>query len=186
LLKEYQQPMVDACEIIIKGIEEKISIYALGAKFEGRLDRIEQRGNKIFILDYKTGPKPSKAPIHFGKLNLTMNERERWSEAVASLQLPLYLLLYSIQSKTAVERIVPAYLYIGKNRLSKDCEVPLMEDTEKRISCFEQVKHLIEVLITEINSAAIPFAPPADLGKTCPRCPYTRLCGTAWVQGWKI
>jgi len=186
LLKEYQQPMADACEIIIKGIEEKISIQALGAKFKGRLDRIEQRGNKIFILDYKTGPKPSKPPINFGKLNLTMNERERWIDAVTSLQLPLYLLLYSIQTKTAVEQIVPAYLYLGKNRLSKECEVPLMEDTEERIACFEQVKHLIGLLITEINSAAIPFSPPADLGKTCPRCPYTGLCGTAWVQGWKI
>jgi hypothetical protein len=61
-----------------------------------------------------------------------------------------------------------------------------MEDTEERIACFEQVKHLIGLLITEINSAAIPFSPPADLGKTCPRCPYTGLCGTAWVQGWKI
>ena len=65
LLKEYQQPMAEENEIIIKGLEEKISIHALGAKFEGRLDRIEQRGDKIFILDYKTGPKPSKPPINF-------------------------------------------------------------------------------------------------------------------------
>ena len=183
LLKEYQQPMAEAAEIIIKGLEEKIFIQALGAKFEGRLDRIEQRHGKIFILDYKTGAKPSRPSIIFNKLNI--DQRESWSEAVTSLQLPVYLLLYSIQTKTAVEQIVPAYLYLGKNRLNKDCEVSFMEDTEERVACFKQVKQLIELLLKEINNVAIPFSPPIDLTKTCPRCPYTGFCGTAWVRGWK-
>jgi CRISPR/Cas system-associated exonuclease Cas4 (RecB family) len=181
LLKEYQQPTMEAGEIIIKGLEQKISIHALGAKFEGRLDRIEQRGDKIFILDYKTGPKPNKMPINFGKLDLTIDKRESWNDAVTSLQLPMYLLLYSIQTNTSVEQIVPAYLYLGKNRLSKDCEAAFIEDTEERAACFEQVKRLIELLLKEITSASIPFSPPADLSKTCPRCPYIGLCGTAWV-----
>jgi CRISPR/Cas system-associated exonuclease Cas4 (RecB family) len=183
LLKEYQQPMMEAGEIIIKGLEEKISIHTLGAKFEGRLDRIEQRGDKIFILDYKTGPKPGKPPINFSKLDLNIHDRKNWSEAITSLQLPMYLLLYSMHTKIAVEQIVPAYLYLGRNRLSKECEVVFVEETEERVACFEQVKRLIELLLKEINDAAIPFSPPADLSKTCPRCPYTRLCGTAWVQG---
>ena len=186
LLKEYQQPMAEASEIIIKGLEERISVHALGAKFDGRLDRIEQRDSKIIILDYKTGPKPSKPPIIFSKLNLDSDERETWSETVTSLQLPMYLLLYSIQTKTAIEQIVPAYIYIGKNRLSEDCEVAFMEDSEERVACFEQIKRLIELLLKEINDAEIPFSPPADLSKTCPSCPYTGLCGTAWVKGWKI
>jgi CRISPR/Cas system-associated exonuclease Cas4 (RecB family) len=183
LLKEYQQPMMAAGEIIIKGLEEKISIHAVGAKFEGRLDRIEQRGDKIFILDYKTGPKPGKPPINFSKLDLNIHDRKNWSEAITSLQLPMYLLLYSMHAKIAVEKIVPAYLYLGKNRLGKECEVVFVEETEERAACFEQAIRLIELLLKEINDAAIPFSPPADLSKTCPRCPYTRLCGTAWVQG---
>jgi len=48
LLKEYQQPMVEEGEIILKGLEEQISIHTLGAAFEGRLDRIEQRGDTFF------------------------------------------------------------------------------------------------------------------------------------------
>lgn len=183
LLKEYQQPMMEAGEIIIKGLEEKISIHAVGAKFEGRLDRIEQRGDKIFILDYKTGPKPGKPPVNFSKLDINIHDRKNWSEAITSLQLPMYLLLYSIHAKIAVEQIVPAYLYLGKNRLGKECEVVFVEETEERVACFEKVKRLIELLLKEINDAAIPFSPPADLRKTCPRCPYTGLCGTAWVQG---
>ncbi|MGD1043908.1 MAG: PD-(D/E)XK nuclease family protein [Bacteroidota bacterium] len=186
LLKEYQQPIAEESEIIIKGLEEKICINALGAKFEGRLDRIEQRDNMIFILDYKTGPKPNKPPINFGKLNLNTNERESWSEAVTSLQLPMYLLVYSVQTKIAVEQIIPVYLYLGKIRLSKECEVPFVEDAEERVGCFEQIKQFIELLLKEINDAAIPFSPPVDLNQTCPHCPYTGLCGTTWVQGWKV
>ena len=186
LLKEYQQPMAEENEIILKGLEEKISVHALGANFEGRLDRVEQRGDKIFILDYKTGPKPNKPLINFGKLNLSFDERESWGKAVTSLQLPMYLLLYSIQAKTAVEQIVPAYLYLGKNRISKDCEVAFVEDAEERVIYFEQIKQFIELLLKEINNIAIPFSPPVDLSQTCPRCPYTGLCGTAWVQGWKV
>ncbi len=183
LLIDYQQPTMELGNIIIKGLEEKISIHALGARFEGRLDRIEQRGDTIFILDYKTGPKPAKPPINFDKLNLNINNRKSWSEAVTSLQLPIYLLLYSMHTKTAVEQTVPAYLYLGKNRISMDCETAFMEDPGERIACFEQVKQLIELLLKEVQDAAIPFSPPADLSKTCPQCPYTGLCGTAWVQG---
>jgi len=114
-----------------------------------------------------------------------MDKRERWNEAVTSLQLPMYLLLYSMQTKTPLEQIVPAYIYLGKNKLSRECEVPFMEDTEERVVCFEQVKRLIEMLLKELTDAAIPFSPPVDLRKSCPHCPYTGLCGTAWVQGWK-
>jgi CRISPR/Cas system-associated exonuclease Cas4 (RecB family) len=183
LLKEYQQPMVEEGEIILKGLEEQLSIHTLGAAFKGRLDRIEQRGDTFFILDYKTGSKPSKPPVNFSKL--TLDDRTSWNEAVVSVQLPMYLLLYSVHTKTAVEHIVPAYLYLGKNRLGKDCEVAFMEHTQERIACFEKMKLLIGFLIKEINTAAIPFSPTVDLNKNCPTCPYTGLCGTSWVRGWK-
>jgi ATP-dependent helicase/DNAse subunit B len=183
MLKEYQQPMAEENDIVLKGLEERISIHALGARFEGRLDRIEQRGDSIVILDYKTGSRPNKPPVVFGTLDI--EERESWTDAITSLQLPMYLLLYSTHTKTAIERIIPANLYLGKNRLGKDCEVPFLEEREERAAGFEQMKQLIGLLLSEINNTAIPFSPPADLSTVCPRCPFTSLCGTAWVQGWK-
>jgi ATP-dependent helicase/nuclease subunit B len=184
LLIEYQQPMAMENEIIIKGLEERIFVHAFGAKFEGRLDRIEQRGGTMYILDYKSGSKPGKPPVAFSKLKL--DERESWNEAVTSLQLPMYLLLYSTQRNTALEQIIPANLYLGKNRLSKDCEVAFMENTEERVAGFQQIKQLIELMLKEIHNTAIPFVPPADLSKACPTCPFTGFCGTAWVQGWSV
>jgi len=186
MLMDYQYPILETNKVLLKGLEQNIVIHAFGYKFKGRLDRIEQRGSKIFILDYKTGTKPSKPPINFSKLNLAIDGRESWNEAVTSLQLPMYLFLYSVHTNTAIEQIVPAYLYLGINRLGKDCEVAFIEDPEERVTCFEQVKQLIELLVQEMNNAEMPFSPPADLNKICPRCPYTGLCGTAWVQNWKV
>jgi hypothetical protein len=94
--------------------------------------------------------------------------------------------LYSTQAKIDAGQIIPAYLYLGKNKLGKECEVAFVEDTEERAACFEQIKLFIELLLKEINDRDIPFSPPVDLSKICPRCPYTGLCGTGWVQGWKV
>ncbi|RPI05112.1 MAG: PD-(D/E)XK nuclease family protein [Ignavibacteriae bacterium] len=181
-LNDYQIPAVQESELMIRGLEENIRIHAFGAKFEGRLDRIEQRGSKIVILDYKTGYSKNKKIIVVDKLDV--NNRSSWSEAVTSVQLPMYLLLYSIQTKTDVEHIMPAYLYLGKNRIGRDCEAEFVEDPGERAAAFEQFKQLIDLLLQEVNNAAVPFAPPADLGTTCPQCPYTGLCGTAWIKGW--
>jgi CRISPR/Cas system-associated exonuclease Cas4 (RecB family) len=180
LLTDYQKPVIETNNVIITGLEEKISIRAFGAKFEGRLDRIEQRGSSVVVLDYKTGVPQSKKLIAMNKLDL--NERESWSEAIPSLQLPIYLLLYRIHSGLTTEQIIPAFLYIGESRLSKESEIFFVEDSAERAVCFTQVQKVIELLLQEMNNAAVPFSPPADLRKACHRCPYTAFCGTSWVQ----
>lgn len=183
MLINYQKSVVEKNDVVLKGLEEKISIRTFGVKFEGRLDRIEQRGTSVFILDYKTGPQPSKVSINFKKLKV--EERDTWNDAVVSLQLPFYLLLYSEHTGIDIQKIIPAYLYLGDNRLSEESEVVFQGQPAERATCFEQMRSIIELLLHEINDAAIPFLPPNDLTKTCPRCPYTALCGTSWVRGWK-
>ncbi|MGD0589272.1 MAG: PD-(D/E)XK nuclease family protein [Bacteroidota bacterium] len=180
LLTNYQKSVIEVNDVIIQRLEEKISVNAFGVKFEGKLDRIEQRSNSIVILDYKTGVPQSKKLIAMNKLDL--NERESWSEAIPSLQLPIYLLLYRIHSGLTTEEIIPAFLYIGESRLSKEGEIFFVEDSAERALCFTQVQKVIELLLQEMNNAAVPFSPPADLRKACHRCPYTALCGTSWVQ----
>jgi CRISPR/Cas system-associated exonuclease Cas4 (RecB family) len=180
LLTDYQKPIIEVNDVIIKGLEEKISVIAFGVKFEGKLDRIEQRGNSIVVLDYKTGAPPSKKLIAMNKLDL--NERESCSEAIPSLQLPIYLLLYGIHTGLTIEQIIPAYLYIGESRLNKESEIFFVENSAERAVCLTKLQKVIELLVQEMNNAAVPFAPPSDLRKNCHRCPYTALCGTSWVQ----
>jgi CRISPR/Cas system-associated exonuclease Cas4 (RecB family) len=183
-LTDYQKPMIEVNDVIIKGLEEKISIREFGVKFEGKLDRVEERGSSIVILDYKTGPRPVRAPIIFSKLNI--DDRNSWTEAVTSMQLPVYLLLYGSRTGIETERIIPAYLYLGENLLSKEIEEIFLEDGSERKSLFFQIQKMLEMLLQELLNKDVPFMPPIDLGKTCPRCPYSSLCGTTWVSGWKI
>jgi ATP-dependent helicase/nuclease subunit B len=184
MLTGYQQKILEESNVILKGLEEKVTIQALGARFNGRIDRIEQRDEKVIILDYKTGAKPKIVPVNFKKLNL--GERESWNEAITSLQLPVYLLLYSIQTGNLPERIVPAYLYLGVNRLDRESELVFIDDAAERAECFQLVQKLIEKLICEIQDVAVPFLPPSDLDKICPYCPFKALCGTQWVKEWRV
>ena len=182
LLNDYQKPMLETSDIILKNLEQKINISALGYKFEGKLDRVEQRGASDVILDYKTGVKIKKPPINFNKLDL--EQRESWSDAIYSLQLPMYLLLYQMHTGMEIERIIPAYLFIGESYISKDIEYVFMEDVGERVAGFAQTQKLIELILREINDIKVPFFPTMDQNKTCPRCPYSTLCGTSWVRGW--
>jgi hypothetical protein len=83
-----------------------------------------------------------------------------------------------------IRHIIPAYLFIGESYLSKDSEYVFMEDMEEREAGFAQTQKLIELILREINNITVPFFPAMDLNKTCPRCPYSTLCGTSWVRGW--
>ncbi len=183
LLTDYQQPLLETNDITITGLEEKISVRAFGVKFEGKLDRIEKRGRSVVILDYKTGFPQSKKPIALNKLELS--NRESWSQALPSVQLPIYLLLYRIHTGIPIEQIIPAYLYIGESRLSRESEKVFVDDSAEREVCFVQAQKVIELLVKEMNNATVPFSPPVDLSTTCPKCPFTGLCGTQWVRGWK-
>jgi ATP-dependent helicase/DNAse subunit B len=182
LLNDYQKPVLETNDIVLKNLEQKITISAFGYKFEGKLDRVEQRGASDVILDYKTGVKIKKPPINFSKLDL--EQRESWSGAIYSLQLPMYLLLYQMHTGMDIRHIIPAYLFIGESYLSKDSEYVFMEDMEEREAGFAQTQKLIELILREINNITVPFFPAMDLNKTCPRCPYSTLCGTSWVRGW--
>jgi ATP-dependent helicase/nuclease subunit B len=182
-LTDYQFPVLETTDVVLSGVEEKIAMNTFGYRLEGRIDRIEQRGEKVVIIDYKTAPQPGKKLISERKLD--SSERVTWGDAIISLQLPIYLLLYGKHAGVTTEQIVPAYLYIGESRLGKESEAVLWEGVTKPTACFDELRKIIELLLKEINDPTVPFLPPSDLTKTCPRCPYTAICGTSWVGGWK-
>lgn len=179
MLTNYQLPLLKANHIHIVDLEKKLTAEIAGAKFFGQLDRIEKRNDKIIIIDYKTSAKPDALPISFNKLDI--DNRETWNKAVNSLQLPLYLLIYSIESGTPVEQIKPAYLYLGNNPLNVQSEVFFIENDTERSEHFPLIQTLIEKLIAEIQDASIPFLPPSDLDKSCLFCSFKELCGTHWI-----
>jgi len=181
-LRAYQVPMLEASPITIEDLEHPIRANNKGFNLDGRIDRIERRGNDVFILDYKTGKDDSYAKVNFKKL--IPAHRETWSEAISSFQLPFYLLLYTLNSGTDIQKIRPAYLFLGRNVLSTDIEAEFAEDPNERAEHFRLVEEVIFRLLDEIADASKPFVPTPDLQKHCPGCPFSVMCGTQWVQGW--
>ncbi len=180
-LQLYQIPLLAKNNVVIEALEETIQIPKWGFHIEGRLDRIERRGNEVFILDYKTGKDDSYIKINFKKLNV--ESRETWSEAIGSLQLPFYMFLFTEKNNIDMRRIHPAYLFLGRNNLDKEIETEFAEDPAERVERFDLVKQVIASLMEEIVSVEIPFNPTPDLQKNCPGCPFTVVCGTQWIGG---
>jgi ATP-dependent helicase/nuclease subunit B len=181
-LRDYQMPVLETTPIIIEELEHPIRVSHKGFNLEGRIDRIERRGNDVFILDYKTGKDDSFAKINFKKLDV--EQRETWSDAISSLQLPFYLLLYTLKTGTDIRNVRPAYLFLGRNVLSKDIETEFADEPITRLEQFRLAEEVIFRLLEELVDLTKPFEPTADLQQHCPSCPFSTVCGTQWVQGW--
>ncbi len=179
-LTDYQTKVLERGPVIIRALEKRITIPISGIKCKGRIDRIEERSGVHFILDYKTGINPRKMPVRFDKLDF--DNRSTWNDAVYSLQLPLYLLLYKNMSKLPVDQIIPAYLYLGEKTITTDSEVPLYEDITQQAGEFQKIEELFTRLFREILDPNIPFQAPMDVNTACPGCPMRPVCGTSWVQ----
>jgi ATP-dependent helicase/nuclease subunit B len=179
-LKEYQAWVLEQGPVMIHALEKRITTLVSGIKCEGRIDRIEERGNLHVILDYKTGTNPKKKPIRFEKLDF--DDRATWNDAVQSLQLPLYLLLYRDVSQLSVDQIIPAYLYLGEKTITIESEVPLYEDLMQQTNEIHKIDEFFTRLLQEILDANAPFQAPKDVNRSCPDCPMKPVCGTSWVQ----
>ncbi|MBP8975419.1 MAG: PD-(D/E)XK nuclease family protein, partial [Bacteroidetes bacterium] len=107
-----------------------------------------------------------------------------WSKSIGSLQLPLYILLYSTLHKVSLENLSAAYLFLGKQRIDTSIEVPLYNSSEEALYWQPQLEALIYSLIEEIRSPDVPFRPAEDFTKECIYCPMQTLCGTQWIKEW--
>ncbi len=54
-VEKYQLPLLEREQAYLIALERKFEVEVRGFSFSGRVDRIERRGQKTFILDYKTG-----------------------------------------------------------------------------------------------------------------------------------
>jgi ATP-dependent helicase/nuclease subunit B len=180
-LKGYQIPKASSEKIVLEGVETELSVNIGPYRFTGRIDRIEQRGERSVILDYKIGRNDQRIRINPGKLD--PDDRSSWPDAIGSFQLLIYTLLYSSARDVPPESIVPAYLFLGRNEIGPDIEVPLGSGNYSAADVYHQVKPVMLRLIDEILDPSISFAPPERVEETCPGCPYTSICGTTWVGG---
>ena len=181
LITHYQRPLCRREPITLLELESKVSrLTTNGFTFSGKLDRVEQRGQQTYILDYKTGGDEKRLGIDFQKL--VVDQRETWAKAIGSLQLPMYMMLYAGDRKTTVENITAAYLLLGRNRIDESIEIRLFDDGVAVGEIYPKLEQIIFGLLKEITDREVPFVPTDDVQEHCPYCPYTTICGTGWVK----
>jgi hypothetical protein len=79
-LEYYQQPLLEKEVVTITGLEGRLSAEKDAVSFKGFVDRVELRGDRVFILDYKTGHSETHARINRSKL--VVDDRASWSDAI--------------------------------------------------------------------------------------------------------
>jgi len=184
-ITDYQIPIIRGLgekgrELRILSLEQRIgterSVDGKVFKLAAKVDRVETRGEELYILDYKTSAAEKYLGINFKKLDL--DKRETWGQAVASLQLPLYHMIYSQARKVPAERIHGRFVMVGKSRLSPriECSPFNEEDENVRWDQIQKMEKLVDRLLQELADPGAVFDPAPSSAGSCDRCPYNCLC----------
>jgi CRISPR/Cas system-associated exonuclease Cas4 (RecB family) len=179
-LDNFEIPRLSIAPAEIVDVEKEISVHRDGVELWGRIDRIEKRGEEVQIYDFKTGGDRSKLKIRFGKLD--RGDSSTWSEAIGSLQLPLYSMLYRGLPGAEKATLRPYYILLGRSKLDHEAMLPLFEDGTDASRFEGTLEEIVMGLVAEITDESKPFMPPERLDKQCPSCPFVRICGTEWVK----
>ena len=178
ILRKYYIPLIMEEQVTILGTESRMAISEGPFHLKGFIDSIEKRGNKVCIIDYKTGATSNRLKINFNKLD--PNDRDSWDEAIGSLQLPFYLLLYSGKTGAKIRDLNAMFLLLGQSGISPKIEAPLFETgDEERL--YGVLKDIIRRLFKEIVDPAQTFRAASDKKASCPDCGFKYICGTQWV-----
>ena len=176
--EKYFSPLIRHEAVTIIACEEDIRIKKDIFNLKGRIDAVIRKGETAVVIDYKTGANPGYLKINFDKLDIS--SRETWNEAIGSIQLPFYLMLYSEQNGTAIKDLNAMFLLLGRSLINREIELPLFteDDIEEKYGI---LKNVIFRLLEEIIDPGTPFTPANDRKKTCPDCGYRFICGTQWI-----
>ncbi len=166
-----QRQQLEEGPLTMLALEQRLEGLWCGFSLEGYADRIDRRGDRWVVLDYKTGRPPAM------RLEaLDPEDRTSWARAIGSFQLPVYRLLYAQQAGLEVDRVQAAYVAYRNGKI---------EETALRVEApaqWEAVLQVLQRVLAEIQAPDVPFRPAEALEQACPRCPYRTICGTQWVE----
>lgn len=166
----------------IVGLEAKD--YTLNTKVEGEegtlivglkgiIDRIDLKGERIRVIDYKTGKDDRKVTsIH------SLFDRDDPKRNKAAMQTLLYSLLYIRNNKEFQGAVVPG-IFNTKETFSKNFDYRLMIDKEPIMNAkpiMNEFEGYLNDLLAEMYSPYVPFDQTEEEVK-CTHCPYNGVCG---------
>jgi len=168
---EYENMRSLDADIFIRNLEEPVSGVFEAAepeegtdkkfKVKGRIDRVEETGGILHVIDYKTGTVIKPAKKQNSEIDLSRNIIKK---KIKSLQLPIYVYLYSKNKNLPIDKIQAEIFNIRKPR-------------EKNILPVENMELFLEALtfiLNEIVNPDVSFSP--DAGDYCEFCPYNLMC----------
>ena len=173
LIERYYAPLIKKHEFKVIDTERKIKIFKKSFNLEGRIDIIEERDGKIFIVDYKTSANPNNFKINLDKLDI--DKREQWSDYIKSLQLPFYHLLYTEDSGKSVDNVNCAFLLLGRKVIDEKIELPLFNENDHHEES-QILTKLIFRLLNEIVDSSLPFMPTHNRKENCKFCDFRQMC----------
>jgi len=176
-IRNYQVPKIRECRIKIMGLEQRIEVEKDSFKLRARLDRVEKRGERTTIIDYKTSANKNYLTIHTDALD--PKNRDFWSAAIPTLQLPFYLMAYSSLTGERPETIDCLFLLLGRARIDSEIEVPLFRGEAEFKEHFGNLTQVIFSLLAELVDPDQPFLPTADPKNQCSKCAYGYICTNA-------
>ncbi|MBI5102147.1 MAG: PD-(D/E)XK nuclease family protein [Nitrospirae bacterium] len=179
LVVRYYLPLANEQPVTVLSQEESLNMVFGGFHLKGRIDSLEQRGDKTVIVDYKTGSNPDSLRIDLAELDLDV--RETWNTAIGSLQLPFYLMLYAEGRGMPVRDLEAMFLMLGRSAIGREIELPLFSGDSDAEASYALLKTVILRLLEEITDPDTPFGPAPDMKKTCPSCDFNYICGTQWI-----
>jgi CRISPR/Cas system-associated exonuclease Cas4 (RecB family) len=180
-LTNYQIPKIREFSTEIIALEHRLEVVKESFRLTARLDRVEKRGGRTAILDYKTSASKKYLSIHFKKLD--PGNRETWSEAIGTLQLPVYLTVYSQAAGEKPEDIDCLFLLLGRNIIDPAIELPLFKDESEFKENSENLTEIIFRLLKEIVDPGLPFLPTVDPKNRCASCTYGHICTNPMGNG---
>lgn len=174
-LEDYLAPIARGGRLEVLAVERRIEKAWKGFTLSGRLDAVLRRDACHWIVDWKTGHDRKRYACRPDALQ--PGDRSGWAHCLPTLQLPFYVLLYSLETGIAVKDLRASFLLLGRTVMDGDIEVPLFRDNGEA-EAWPAVVETLEGLLREIVSPDVPFGPAEDLASACPRCPFTGICGT--------
>jgi hypothetical protein len=193
-LEKYYLPIIKRKKLKIIEVEYPFVFEWINTKITGRIDLIEERDGRVFIVDFKISGREELYKIKIDALIKGIKDYEstRKSEKneylsyfvedkIGSIQIPLYIIAYSKEKKISFENIEGIYLLIGKSRLN-NIEFKPLNNSRSQSEVLKYIKNLISMTIEELFNLQIPFYPTKNLRKNCQYCDYQTVCGTLWIK----
>ncbi len=144
--------------------KDRVNLY-------GIIDRVHQKENTVYLVDYKSGKRKSGKPDDLNTLFVSSAKRQsHW------FQVLFYALIYSDKRKNA--EIAPELYYLPELFTNFDPKVVLPESGGSAIitgNVFEKYQILLKNLLSELFDPAVSFVQTNDY-TLCERCDYRSIC----------